>query len=169
MKKFNHSSLFCYLYILLLVISYFSFNSLPFIKSCIIATSTCLAVSILWDLKNLLNKKCAITNLNFFINCFILIKIFVGMFSIFNISNIHILFDNFRLLLFFSTLLQLVYGISIIKSNFKKFKFFKFYGYILCISSIFALILPNSSIHIFFPIITAFILGEIFFEGENLV
>ncbi|MBC2856732.1 MAG: hypothetical protein RR191_02825 [Cetobacterium sp.] len=169
MKKFNIGSLFCHFYILILILSYFSHGLNTFIKFMILITGTFLVTYILLELKKLLNKKCSIKNLNFFIYSFIFLEFFsVFQFLLPLITTKNT--PNFSIyILVVSVILQFLFASLILKANFKKIKFLTVYGYSLFVSGFFSLFFPASFINIFLPIAVTFILGEIFFEGANLV
>lgn len=140
MKKFNIGSLFCHLYILILILSYFTHELNFSIKFMVLITGDFLTACILLELKKLLNDKCHIKNLNFYIYSFIVLE-FISALQFFlplvtskKSPDFLVYIPVISIISIISIILQFLYAFLILKSNFKKIKFLNLYGYCLLLS-----------------------------------
>ncbi len=164
--RFTSPSAMCYLYMILAFTSILIPRDSTYLLKLFTVTTTLVAATILWELKEALTTKLNLTSLNGLFYTLIAIKIFV--------SIVYLIYPDTSFLMtseFFRrgmALIQLLYAYKLIAIRSSKVKGLSIYGFALGLSSAFLFFPGGYEISFALSLINTYLLSEIFYEFQEL-
>lgn len=167
-KSYNNSALMCYLYIFVVILSFLAAKNKP-IFSAVTLTGTIISISILLDLKKILNQKFLYHKVDFYLIIFVIIKSITTFFDILFHNEFLDFISNYGHIFFGITgILQIIYSFMLIITKFRGLEKIKTYGLFSFLSGLMSLTTSYSIFQLFFSLISVYVLANVFFESEEI-
>ncbi|WP_281834411.1 hypothetical protein [Propionigenium maris] len=164
--KFTSPSAMCYLYIILTFTSIILPRDNTYLLKLFTVTTTLVAVTILWELKEALATKLDLSSLNWLFYTLIAIKFFISIvYLIYPDTSLLLTNDLFRRGM---ALIQLLYAYKLITIRSSKVKGLSIYGFAMGVSSIFLFLPGGYEVSFALSLINTYLLSEIFYEFQEL-
>ncbi len=164
--RFTSPSAMCYLYIILTFTSIIIPRDNTYLLKLFTLTTTLVAATILWELKEALATKLNLHSLSWLFYVLIAIKIFVSL--------VYLIYPDTSILLsneFFRkgmALIQLLYSYKLITIKTSKVKGLPIYGFAMGASSLFLFLAGGYEVSFALSLINTYLLSEIFYEFQEL-
>ena len=165
--RFSSPSTMCYFYIILTFTSIIIPRESTYLLKLFTVTTTLVASTILWELKEAFNTKLNLHSLNSLFYTLIAIKFFI--------SIMYLLYPDISILLasvFFRrglALLQLLYSYKLVRIKTLKVKGLSIYGIAMGVSSLFLFFSGGYEVSFALSLINTYLLSEIFYEFQEVI
>ncbi len=165
--RLSSPSTMCYLYIILTFTSIIIPRENTSLLKLFTLTTTLVAATILWELKEALNTKLNLYSLNRLFYALIAIKFFI--------SIIYLLYPDISILLtgvLFRrglALVQLLYSYKLVRIKTSRVKGLSIYGIAMGVSSLFLFFSGGYEVSFALSLINTYLLSEIFYEFQEVI
>lgn len=165
--KLTSPSTMCYLYIILTFTSIIIPRDNTYLLKLFTVTTTLVAVTILWELKEALTTKLDLPSLTWLFYSLIAIKLFVSIvYLIHTDTSLLLTTDFFRRGM---ALIQLLYSYKLITIKSSKVKGLSIYGFAVGVSSIFLYLSGGYEVSFALSLINTYLLSEVFYEFQEVI
>ncbi|MGX6592264.1 hypothetical protein [Cetobacterium ceti] len=170
LKEYNTSALICYLYIIIIFLSFAVRREGKLLYILFTLTGGIISIGILLDLKKLFNKKFLFKGVDYFIYIFIFIKIIFLLGDILLEEKfLEILQKDKHYIFPLIGILQCIYSYIIMTKDFKGIKGLKGYAILNLLAGAITIFRGINAFQILVTVINMYLLADIFFQSEELV